>query len=121
MRTKSERREIAQNAGKKSGEARREKRRLREALETLLEKKDYLLKDKQGGSRAANGYELLAASMFREASKGSVQAFKEIRDTIGEKPTEVLKLEGNENQELLKEYLEGAKNGNFIKGQEKKD
>ncbi len=120
-RTKSEQREISQNAGKKSGEARREKRRLRQALESLLEKDNYLIKDRQGGSKTVNGYEYLAASMFQAASKGSVQAFKEIRDTIGEKPTELLKIEGNENQELLREYLEGAKNGNFIKGQIKED
>ena len=120
-RTKSEQREIAQKAGQKSGEVRREKRRLREALESLLEKKDYYLKDKHGGSRVASGYELLAASMFQSASKGNVQAFKEIRDTIGEKPTEQIEIECSESQNLLKEYLEGAKNGNFIKRQEEKD
>ncbi len=109
-------REYGKKGGIASGKARQEKKHIRDALKKALSGKY-----KVGEIEGVSGYEALAISMIQQAISGNVQAFKEIRDTIGEKPTEHLKVEGNENQELLKEYLEGAKNGNFIKGQIKED
>ena len=71
-RTPKERKELAQKAGKKSGEARREKKLLKEELMLLLA---------QGKTQ-----EKISLALIEEAIKGNVKAFEVIRDTIGEKP-----------------------------------
>ena len=81
VRTPSERKKLASKAGKASGEARKKKAQIKEALQRALNEK-YKVDDE-----TLNGYEALAFSMIKEALSGSVQAFKEIRDTIGEQPT----------------------------------
>lgn len=69
--------------GKASGEARRKKRDLREALEMLLEK-DF--KDKNGN--VLSGTEVITAKLFEKASKGDVRAFETIRSTVGQDPVQ---------------------------------
>jgi hypothetical protein len=75
--------EEAKKGGKASGEARRRKRDLRQALEMLLEK-DF--KDKQGNT--ITGTEAITAKLFEKAMKGDVRAFETLRDTVGQKPVE---------------------------------
>lgn len=58
--------------GKKSVEARREKKLLKEELMLLLA---------QGNTQAK-----ISLALIEEAIKGNVKAFEVIRDTIGEKP-----------------------------------
>ena len=69
--------------GKASAEARRQKRSLRNAMQTILAN-DY--KDSTGAR--ASGYELLCASMFKVAANPndikSVNAFKAIMNLMGE-------------------------------------
>ena len=104
--SKDEAKKLGKAGGIKSGKARRKRKSIREALEALLT-----------GNIKYEGKEMkctdaIALSMVQEALKGNVPAFKEIRDTIGEKPVE--RVEANvksESQELLKEYLEQAKGG----------
>lgn len=82
----------ASRGGKASGEARRQKRDLRRALETLLEK-DYQQKDKDGHiTGTVAGSEALAAKLFEQAMKGNVRAFETLRDTVGQKPIEKVML-----------------------------
>lgn len=91
-RTKSEQREIAKKGGKKSGEARRRKRQLRDCMTELL---DLPVSDtKRWNQLSAMGIDtenidnraLLTAALFmRAVDMGDVAAFKEIRDLIGEK------------------------------------
>ena len=64
--------------GKKSGEARREKKALREHLEALL-------LSKKGDMTTA---EALTLALVEKGLAGDVKAFEVIRDTIGEKPVE---------------------------------
>lgn len=78
-RTPSERRESARKAGKASGAARRQKRALRELLETALS-----MDAPDGGTNA----EQIVASLIHAARDGDVKAFLAIRDTIGEKPVD---------------------------------
>lgn len=111
-RTPSERRENAKKAGLASGESRRKKKYLQEALQKALKGK-YDVDDK---NLQIGGYDALAISMVKEAVGGNVKAFVAIRDTIGEKPKDTIEFEKNENQELLKQYLQGAKDGRFTKG-----
>ena len=83
QRTKEEQREIARKGGIASGEARREKRDLKRALEMLLEK-EYT--DKKGKSKT--GAELLVFKQFEKALAGDTRAFEVVRDTAGQKPVD---------------------------------
>lgn len=82
-RSPNEVRANGQKGGIASGEARRRKRDLRQALEMLLEK-DY--KDKSGNT--LTGAEAVTVKLFEKAMKGDVRAFETLRDTVGQKPVE---------------------------------
>ncbi|MDE6734627.1 MAG: hypothetical protein K2J64_04085 [Desulfovibrio sp.] len=77
-RSSNEARKLGELGGKKSGEARRKKKALREHLEALLA-------GKQGGMTTA---EALTLALVEKGLSGDVRAFEVIRDTIGEKPVE---------------------------------
>lgn len=87
--TPEERRNNAQKAGVASGKSRRDKKFIQEALRKALDG-EYTIDDKTLG-----GYDAIALRMIQEALDGNVQAFKEIRDTIGEKPKDTVELESN--------------------------
>lgn len=89
-RTEDELREMTSKGGIKSGEARREKKKLKETLKALLELKD----EATGEDNQAK----LCLALFEKACKGDVQAFNSLRDTIGEKPVD--KIEETFNGEL---------------------
>ena len=75
--------EEAKKGGIASGEARRRKRDLRQALELLLEK-EY----KQRNGEAVTGTEVITAKLFEQAAKGNVKAFETIRATVGQDPVQ---------------------------------
>lgn len=79
VRSKQEARERGAKGGVASGRARREKASLRAALEVLLERK---------GEDGLTGREAVAVALYEQALKGDVRAFAELRDTVGEKPTD---------------------------------
>lgn len=87
--------ENARKGGIASGKARREKKLIQEALQKALKGKYVVGEEKLGG------YEALAVAMIHQAVGGNVQAFKEIRDTIGEKPTDTLEI-GSETMTGIK-------------------
>ncbi len=66
-----------------SGEARRRRRDLRQALEMLLERS---YKDKHGN--VMTGTEALTTKLFEQAMKGNVKAFETIRATVGQDPVQ---------------------------------
>lgn len=80
--------ETARQGGIASGEARRQKRDLRRALEILLEKT--VSKDKDG--KEISGAEAMALKQFEKALKGDTRAFEVIRDTAGQKPVEKVEM-----------------------------
>lgn len=82
-RTEKEQREIQKKGGIKSGEARRAKRDLRQALEILLEKE---WTDKNGNT--LTGTEAITAKLFEQAMKGNIKAFETIRSTVGQDPVQ---------------------------------
>lgn len=96
QRTPNERRNNAQKAGLASGKSRQEKRHIQDALQKALSGKYEVGNAEKGETKVVGGYEALAISMIQQAILGNVQAFKEIRDTIGEKPKEMLELESND-------------------------
>ena len=75
-RTPKERRELAQKAGKKSGEVRRERKALKEELMLILASGDIQNR--------------ISLALIDKALAGDVKAFEVIRDTIGEKPKDVI-------------------------------
>lgn len=81
--------EEASKGGKASGEARRKKRELRDALQELLDRE---YKDANGN--VADGTAILAAQLFKKAQKGDVHAWITLRDTVGQKPVERFEVSG---------------------------
>ena len=69
--------------GKKSGEARRAKKSLREAMQILM---DADLTGKDG--KTMTGTEAMAARAFQAALKGDWKAWELVRDTAGQKPVD---------------------------------
>lgn len=94
-RTTEEQREIARMGGIASGEARRERRRLRDALEEILAMRldagtwvpDGLRDAMEGlGVGEIDAVTALALRAFVKASEGDMRALEFVRDTVGEKP-----------------------------------
>lgn len=75
----------AKAAGEKSGEARAQRKTLREGLIALLEAP---MKNKEGNETGKTGQDAIIAGLFKRAINGDTRAFEIIRDTIGEKPIE---------------------------------
>lgn len=82
-RTTEEQREVARQGGIASGEARRRKRDLRQALEMLLDK-EY----QQRNGDMITGTEAISAKLFEQAMKGNIKAFETIRATVGQDPVQ---------------------------------
>ena len=81
--TSSEARENGKKGGIASGEARRKKKSLREAMQILM---DADLTGKDG--KTMTGTEAMAAKAFQAALKGDWKAWELVRDTAGQKPVE---------------------------------
>ena len=95
--------ENGRKGGKKSVQVRRQRKAFKESLEMLLEMKAPekiaaqikntlpKLKDKD-----LNYQNAILVSLLQQAVKGNTKAVELIRDTIGEKPKEVVEINGNE-------------------------
>ena len=81
--TSSEARENGKKGGIASGEARRAKKSLREAMQILM---DTDLTGKDG--KTLTGTEAMAARAFQAALKGDWKAWELVRDTAGQKPVD---------------------------------
>lgn len=77
-RTKNEAREISKKGGIRSGEVRRERKKLKEELLLLLSEGD--------------NNRRMSIAIFERALNGDTKAFEVIRDTIGEKPKEEIEV-----------------------------
>ena len=82
-RSAEEQKRMRHNAGVKSGQARRNKKLLKDCLEILLEKK---MVGEDG--KKITGAEALSVEIFQKALSGDVKAFEVLRDTAGQKPVE---------------------------------
>ena len=81
--TSSEARRNGKKGGIASGEARRAKKSLREAMQILM---DTDLTGKDG--KTMTGTEAMAAKAFQAALKGDWKAWELVRDTAGQKPVD---------------------------------
>ena len=88
VRTKEEARERGKKGGKKSGEVRKRRKAFKEALLLALD----TVKDNKTIQDIG-----IEALMVRYMA-GDLEAFKVVRDTIGEKPTDSLKLGADEDK-----------------------
>lgn len=105
-RTPEERKKLATKAGKASGKARQKKKMIQEALMRALKGK-YIVDNNQ-----LDGYDAIAVKMVYEALNGNVQAFKEIRDTIGERPKETLELESEQITGIKIKFVDKSNRSN---------
>ena len=114
--TSDQDREEASKNGKKggvaSGKARREKRAFREILEDLLERQ---IEDKATGEMVTRK-EAITTMLIANALKGNINAWREIRDSIGEKPIEEHHITGTVPTEMsidgilnLRDVIDGKK------------
>ena len=100
-RTPSELREMTRKGGIKSGEARRNKKTMREALEMLMfdVEVDEAAKDKLRGAGISekdfNNQMLITLGLMKKAREGDVQAYNAICSMIGEKPADKIDLGGD--------------------------
>ena len=105
-RTPSELREMTRKGGIKSGEARRNKKTMREALEMLMfdVEVDEAAKDKLRGAgideKDFNNQMLITMGLMKKAREGDVQAYNAICAMIGEKPAEKMEMSGGMINEM---------------------
>ena len=85
IRSKDEARERGRMGGKASGEARRERKALRDNLLLLLASP---MKDADGKPTGKTVQEEILFALVQRAMTGDPRAFELIRDTIGEKPVQ---------------------------------
>ena len=105
--TPDERKEKATKAGKKSGEVRAKRKLLREELIYLL---NSTVTDPANKKRRGTVRHLISSKLVQKALRGDIEAFKVIRDTTGEKPTEKIDASiDSENKLILMAYLEEIK------------
>lgn len=98
-RTKSEARALGAAGGKKSGEARRKKKTMRELLEIAMELPS-------GDKTTA---EAITAALLDKALGGDVKAYEVVRDTLGESPKIKMDISGDMNVSALEKGRERAK------------
>ena len=100
-RTEEELRAMTRKGGIKSGEARRRKKTMREALEMLMYKTELneqtkqILKAEGVSEDDLNHQMVITRSLIAKAESGDVQAYNAICAMIGEKPAEKMEMAGN--------------------------
>lgn len=85
--TTAEARERGRKGGKASAAKRAERKTFREGLLLLLNEP---LKDKSGNVTDNTTQDAIIAALVKRAANGDTRAFEMIRDTIGEKPVDVV-------------------------------
>ena len=84
-----EAREQGRKGGKASAAKRAERKTFREGLLLLLNEP---LKDKAGNPTTNTTQDAIIAALVKRAANGDTRAFEMIRDTIGEKPVQDVKV-----------------------------
>ena len=89
--TSEEARINGSKGGKKSVEVRRQKKLLKELLEEALEK------ETKTGNVAVD----ITSALINRAKDGNIKAYEVIRDTLGQKPVESVKIENPQATKVL--------------------
>lgn len=102
---------MTRNGGIKSGEARRRKKTMREALEMLLFKSRLpetakKMLEAEGVTEAEMNHQMvITRSLIAKAEGGDVQAYNAICAMIGEKPAEKVEMSGGMQNEITVTYI----------------
>lgn len=110
-RTEEELRAMTKKGGIRSGEARRRKKTMREALEMLMYNTELSegLKDRLRAEGIAeedmNHQMAVTRSLIAKAEAGDVQAYNAICGMIGEKPAEKVEMQGGVTTDLKIRYI----------------
>ena len=104
VQSPEEARKRGRNGGVASGESKRQRKKIREALEIFLCSD---IETKSG--EILSGTDAIALQVFKRALKGDLRAFEIIRDTIGERPTHGVHVETIETNNELAELIECLK------------
>lgn len=100
-RTPEQKKEWAANANRASQEARRKKKKLKDAAKWLLAansiatEEDIIKKLEELGLVDATNAEAMMVAALKKALKGDVEALKFVRDTAGEAPKNQVELTGD--------------------------
>jgi len=110
-RTSEELRAMTRKGGIASGEARRRKKTMREALEMLMfkcelpEQTKQMLRAEGVSDDEMNHQMVITRSLIAKAESGDVQAYNAICAMIGEKPAEKMELGGSMQSELRIKHI----------------
>lgn len=110
-RTSEQLREMTRKGGIKSGEARRRKKTMREALEMLMYKTELneqtkaMLKAEGISEEDFNHQMVITRSLIAKAESGDVQAYNAICGMIGEKPADKVEMSGGQQMDIRIEYI----------------
>lgn len=110
-RTSEQLREMTRKGGIKSGEARRRKKTMREALEMLMYKTELneqtksMLKAEGISEEDFNHQMVITRSLIAKAEAGDVQAYNAICGMIGEKPADKVEMSGGQRMKIKIEYI----------------
>ena len=110
-RSSEELREMTRKGGIKSGEVRRRKKSMREALEMLMfhcelpEQTKQMLRAEGVSEEEMNHQMVITRSLIAKAESGDVQAYNAICAMIGEKPAEKMELGGSMKSELQIKHI----------------
>ena len=110
-RTSEQLREMTRKGGIKSGEARRRKKTMREALEMLMyqtelnEATKSMLKAEGISEEDFNHQMVITRSLIAKAESGDVQAYNAICGMIGEKPADKVEMSGGQSMNVTIEYI----------------
>lgn len=109
--TTEEATEMGRKGGIASVKARRKKKAFKKIFNSILEldvKDKKLLKyiEDLGVNEEITNKTLLAVTTFKKAVKGDMRAFEIIRDTVGEKPKDSIKLSDERENSKLDKILE---------------
>lgn len=90
--TPEEHRELSKKGAIASAESKRTRKTMKEMLDILLSKNI-----KTAGGENTNALEVMMTKLVQEAMNGSIKAITIIRDTIGEKPVDVVQFSPTED------------------------
>ena len=107
--TSEEARKYGAKGGQKSGEVRRQNKSIRQALRYLLQE------GYENAGETVDGFEIIATKAFEQAMAGNIKAMEFVRDSIGEKPTEVHAFEEGNVQDIQITFVDKSNANNKLK------
>lgn len=110
--SKEELKKRQSNGGKKSGEARKQKKLLKDTIEMLMKTKPTTEMinncSKQFGFKPQDLQDVVTGGLISKAINGDAKAFEVLRDTLGQKPVEKHEITTPEHLKQIHQELDEA-------------